>query len=136
MMASLTERQEAFCRAIVLEGLGPSAAYRRAYESEMGADSVASNAKRLLRHDTVKAFLAELRGDAAAGEDGLTPQAAAFAFYILEGADPTIAYQRAYSVPPSTSPATVERNAKTLLASPKISARLAEIRVRLGGHQQ
>ncbi len=135
MMASLTAKQRAFARAIVLEGLGPSAAYRRAYGSTMGADATASNAKRTGRRPNVKAYIAELRGDAAAGEHGLTPEAAAFAFFVLEGADPASAFKRAYAVPANTAPDLVERNAKALLGSPKVGARLAEIRARLGAHR-
>jgi hypothetical protein len=68
----MTPREEAFCHAIAIDGLGPSAAYRKVYGSRMAPDPVASNAKRVLRRSHIKSHIEELRGRVAPEAHGLT----------------------------------------------------------------
>jgi phage terminase small subunit len=127
----MTPKEEAFCQAIAIDGLGPSAAYRKAYGGTMAPDAVASNAKRVLRRSHIKTHIEELRGQVASGGRGLTPRQDAFCLYYLEMGNASEAYRRAYEVRPATKPETVHRNAHALLRSAKITARLAQLRAGL-----
>ena len=127
----LTQKEEAFCRALVLDGLGPSAAFRKAYGSGMGPDAVASSAKRVLRRSRVRSRIEELRGEVARGGQGLTPKQDAFCLYFLETGSASAAYRRAYEVAPSAKTETVNRNAHALLQNTKIATRVAQLRAGL-----
>src|SRR5262245_21664213 len=111
MTEELNSREEVFARAIALEGMGPSAAYRHAYGSKMAPDPVASNAKRLLRRSQVKRRIEELKEQGPGGPFGLTPKQDAFCRFYLEKSNGSEAYRLAYDVSPDTKPETVNRRA-------------------------
>ena len=65
----ITPKEEAFCRALVLDGLGPADAYRASRDtSRMANATIHSNAKHILRRPRVKARIEELRREKAAWE--------------------------------------------------------------------
>jgi hypothetical protein len=71
----ITPKEEAFCRALVLDGLGPADAYRASREtSRMANASIHSNAKHILRRPRVKARIKELRREKAAWESPIQIQ--------------------------------------------------------------
>jgi phage terminase small subunit len=130
MTDGLNNQEEAFARAIALEGMGPSAAYRHAYASKMAPAAVASNAKRLLRRSHVKRRIEELKEQGEQGPGGpfkLTPKQDAFCRFYVEKSNASEAYRLAYDVSPSTKPETVHRKAAELLANGKVTARLADL---------
>jgi phage terminase small subunit len=128
-MSTLTPREEAFAHAIA-EGLGPSAAYREAYGGKGSPDTVASNAKRLMRRSHVQKRIEELQ-EGVAGGAGLTPKQERFCELYLEKSNASAAYRIAYDVGQDTRPATVNRKAAELLANGKITARLDALRADL-----
>jgi phage terminase small subunit len=133
MTDGLNSQEEVFARAVALEGMGPSAAYRHAYGSKMAPDAVASNAKRLLRRSHVRRRIAELKEQGPGGAFGLTPKQDAFCRFYVEKSNASEAYRLAYDVSPATKPETVHRKAAELLANGKVTARLAELYL---GHQK
>jgi hypothetical protein len=71
----ITPKEELFCRAIVLDGLGPADAYRQSRDaSGMANSSIHSNAKHILRRPRVKARIEELRREKAAWESPIKLQ--------------------------------------------------------------
>jgi hypothetical protein len=71
----ITPKEEAFCRALVLDGLGPAAAYRASRDaSRMANSSVHANAKKILRRPRVKARIEELRREKARWESPIQIQ--------------------------------------------------------------
>lgn len=60
----LTPKQEAFCKAIVYDGMSYSDAYRTAYNSEKMTDkTINEKASRLKDEDKISARIKELRGE-------------------------------------------------------------------------
>jgi hypothetical protein len=71
----ITPKEEAFCRALVLDGLGPAAAYRASRDtSRMANASIHSNAKKVHRRPRVKARIEELRRQKPAWESPIQIQ--------------------------------------------------------------
>lgn len=64
-MKPLTAKQEAFCRALVSEGLTQAEAYRRAYNTQGKPETVQSKASILMADGRVRARVEELRAAAA-----------------------------------------------------------------------
>jgi len=132
MTQTLTAKEEAFCRAVALEGKGLSAAYRATRDcSKMKPSTIHSNSKKLIRRSHVRLRIEELRGQATKGGHGLTPKQDAFCLYYLETSNASVAYRRAYEVAPTTKAETVNRNAHAVLRATKIAARIAELRAGL-----
>lgn len=130
----LTAQQEAFCQAYVkAKGKRGAAsnAYREAYNTRMGADAVASAAKRLLRQTPIRVRIAELEADILEEEHDLTPKQEAFCRQYMETGNASEAYRLAYAVSPDTKPGTVYGEASKLLANPKIARRLKELKAAL-----
>ena len=128
----LTSKEEAFARAVALEGLGISDAYRASRDaSRMTPACIHANAKRVARRSRVKLRIEELRGQVAPGNHGLTPRQEAFCMRYLQTGGASTAYRWAYEVGPLTKPETVHRSAHTLIQNPKIAARLAYLRAGL-----
>lgn len=58
----ITPKEEEFCRALVLNGLGPAAAYSASRDASRVANaSIHSNTKKIFRRPRVKARIEELR---------------------------------------------------------------------------
>jgi phage terminase small subunit len=131
MSKKLTAQQEAFCQAYVnASGKRGAAsnAYRSAYNTRAGADAVASAAKRLLRQSPIRLRIAELEADRLEEAHDLTPKQEAFCRQYMETGNASEAYRRAYAVSPDAKPGTIYGEASKLLANPKISHRLEELR--------
>lgn len=67
-------------------------------------------------------------------EKSLTPKQELFALGITRGLNLTDAYRRAFAVRPTTKAETVWSSASRLLADPKVSARVSELRERVAQH--
>lgn len=59
----------------------------------------------------------------------LTPKQEAFALAFVETGNSSEAYRRAYNVRPTTSAETIWQSASRVLNDPRVSARVAELRV-------
>ena len=71
----ITPLEEEFCRALVLDGLGPADAYRASRDTaRMANSSIHSNAKHILRRPRVRARIEELRREKAAWESPIQIQ--------------------------------------------------------------
>lgn len=130
----LTAQQEAFCQAYVkAKGKRGAAsnAYRMAYPGKMGADAVASNAKKLLRSTPIRLRIAEIEADRLDEAGDLTPKQEAFCRQYMETSNGSESYRRAYAVSPDTKPGTIYTEASKLLANPKIAQRLLELKTSL-----
>ncbi len=92
----LTPKEEAFARAVALEGKGISDAYRASRDcSRLTTACIHANAKHVARRSRVKLRIEELRGQVTPGGHGLTPRQDAFCLYYLETASASEAYRRA-----------------------------------------
>jgi hypothetical protein len=98
----ITPKEEAFCRALVLEGLGPADAYRASRDaSRMANTSIHSNAKKILRRPRVKARIEELQRQKAEWESPIHLQS------------PTRACARAGAHPRESPGGSLRRESKT-----------------------
>src|SRR5262245_210507 len=145
MAKSLNTQEEAFARAMAA-GKGPSASYREAYQSKMGAKAIAANAKRLLKRPHVRARIEELQKESGESADSADPTGAPqpapsetelrvkqerFLQLFLEKGNASEAYRQAYDVSPGTKPETIHRCAAELLVNPKVTTRLEQLRAEL-----
>ena len=124
----VTSKEEAFCRAVALEGKTLSDAYRATRDcSRMKTSSINSNAKKIARRESVKLRIDQLKEHGLGDGVGLTPKQHAFCFHYLETSSASEAYRRAYDVSPTTKAQTVHRKAAEVRANGKVSARIAEL---------
>jgi phage terminase small subunit len=149
-VTKLTAKEEAYARARA-SGKGPSDAYRASRDtSRMTTATINSNAKRLERKARIKARIEELRrgesqesressGSAEpTGAPGLAPSETElrakqerFLQIFLEKGNASEAYRQAYDVSPDAKPETIHRCAAELLANPKVTTRLEQMRAEL-----
>src|SRR5262245_60728278 len=149
-MTKLAAKEEAYARERA-GGKGPSDAYRASRDcSKMSTATINANAKKLERKPAIKARIEELRrGESqesressasaeptsgpgpAPSETELRVKQERFLQLFLEKGNASEAYREAYDVSPNTKPETIHRCAAELLANPKVTARLDELRAEL-----
>jgi phage terminase small subunit len=142
-MSQFTAKEEAFAQAVAA-GAKLSDAYRGSRDcTKMQTSTINANAKKLARKPGIKARIEALRrGESeesressvpmeATEASGLTPKQERFCWLYVEKSNASEAYREAYDVASDTKPETIHRCAAELLANPKVTTRLEQIRAEL-----
>jgi phage terminase small subunit len=149
-VSTLTPKKEAFAQAVAA-GAAFTDAYKQTRDcSKMKPSTIRSNAKKLAREPAVQARIEELRrresGSPRESSSSAEPTGAAgpapsetelrvkqerFLQIFLEKGNASEAYRQAYDVGPDTKPETIHRCAAELLANPKVTPRLEQMRAEL-----